>query len=848
MSVSKLSLAMTWRDWRAGELHFLLLALLLSVASLSAVGFFVDRLRAGFERDAHQLLAADLLLESQSPLAPSWRIEAQERGLRTADLVTFTSMAFAADPPTASGPKLVSVKAVSEAYPLRGRLQLKAPVEGGHAGGVADIAGLGGPAPGSAWVEPEFLQALGLKPGSRIKLGELDLRVEHVISKEPDRAMAAMRLAPRVMIASSDLAASQLLSAASQASYRLLIAGEASALLDFQTRSEARIKHEQLKGVTLQTLAAKGSEEGAMLQRAGQFMSLVSLLSALLAAVAVAMAARRFMLRHIDACAMLRCLGLTQNQVMRLYLQEFFLIGLSASAAGVLLGYGAHVSLIHWLGGLLSSQEGLPAATWRPAIQGLSLGLLLLIGFTLPAILQLRDVPHTRLLRQESDPPKPMALLSYGLGLLVFTGLLLWQTGDVHLGLASVVGFLLGAFAFAALAWLSLLGLKRLRTLFDKASWRFAINALQRRPAAVVAQVLALSLGLMALLLLTLVRADLLRSWEQQVPSDAPNYLLINIMPEQLPMVAERLQSLGKSADIYPSLRARLTAMNGRPLLAAAYADEWAKSLLSSELDLTAMRELPAASRVVAGTWTLDGEPAKAAAEISVEEEAAGPLGLKLEDRLRLEVAGQSFEAVITSLRKSDRRSRRPTFSLIVNEAAVRGMPYTLISALQVTEAGKPVIDGLVRDFPNLTALDFGALIEQLQARLAQLVLAIEFLFLFTLASGLMVLYAALLGSQDLRMREAALLRALGATAGQLSRAQWIEYLLLGSLAGLLAASGASAASWGLARFVLRLEWSFSPLLWLAGMAFGAACALLGGWLGLRNILSQAPLASLRQG
>jgi len=828
------SLRMTRRDWRAGELRFLLVALIVAVAALSSVGFFVDRMRTGLNRDAHQLLGADLVISADQSLPPAWRAEAERRGLTLAETVAFPSMALTGEGDRSTS-QLAAIKAVSPGYPLRGNLKLATPSD------VEGIATRNIPAPGTVWVDANLLSALNVAVGARIQLGDKQFRIAQVIAAEPDRGATFMNFAPRVMLAASDLAATNLIQNGSRVAYRLLVAGQPAETAGFQQWVQAGIERGNLKGVRIESLETGRPEMRATLDRAEQFLSLVSLLSAMLAAIAVAMAARRFMLRHIDACAMLGCLGMTQNEVTALYAIEFFMVGLVGSVLGALAGFAAHFALLEWLGRLVANS--LPAPTFLPALQGVATGLLLLIGFAIPPILQLRDVPHNRVIRREQGAPKPMTVATYVLGLCSFVGLLLWQAGNLKLGLLTAGGFLIGTAGFALIGWLSLKSLQALRGLFNHASWRFAVSSLQRRPAATVVQIVALALGLMALLLLTVIRGDLVQAWRAATPADAPNRFVINVSPDQKAALEARLIENGVvQPRLYPMIRGRLIQINDTPITEGTYGDDRAKRLVDREFNLSTMRDLPPQNQIVAGRWYDDSRP-----EASVEKGLAKTLRLKLGDRLKFEIGGSAIEVKITSLRKLEWGSMRVNFFVIINPKAMIAMPYTLITAFHLPDARRAMVNQLTRDFPNLTVIDVGSVIRQVQAVIDQVVTAVEFLFLFTLASGVLVLYAALLGSQDERTREAGLLRALGATRKQLAQAQRIEFVLVGGLAGVLAASGAAAVGWTLAKFVFEFEWVFDPMVWLAGVAVGAACAMIGGWIGLRNVLTQPPLQTLRE-
>lgn len=828
------SLRMTQRDWRAGELRFLLVALIVAVAALSSVGFFVDRMRAGLERDAHKLLGGDLVIRADEPIAPAFRAEAQRRGLQTADTAVFPSMAIAGEG-AQSVSRLASVKAVSQAYPLRGKVEIAKHAAG--QGRAADAI----PPKGSVWVDPGILSSLQLSVGDQLTLGSKRFVIDGVITAEPDRGAGFMNFAPRVMLADSDLAATGLVQYGSRVAYRLLVAGKPADVRAYENWVKEKIDADKLRGVRTESLESGRPEMRATLQRAQEFLSLVGLLSAMLAAVAVAMAARRFMLRHVDACAMLRCLGMTQNQVTLLYLSEFIAVGLIGSAIGALLGFGAHFLLIEWLGSLVA--RDLPPASWLPALQAVATGLLLLVGFAIPPVLQLRNVPHNRVIRREQDAPQAATLATYVSGLLAFIALLLWQADNLKLALLTAAGFLGGLAGFALIGWLALKSLRPLRNLFVHPGWRFAVTALQRRPGAAVLQIVALSLGLMALLLLTVIRGDLVNAWRAATPADAPNRFVINIQPDQKAGIETRLQRIGiRDADLFPMIRGRLLAINDVPVSGESYVEDRAKRLVDREFNLSTMRALPPANEITAGRWFDDSRP-----EASVEAGLAETLHLKLGDRLKFDIAGEAVEVPITSLRKLEWGSMKVNFFIIINPAVMQDMPQTWITSFHLPAAHSAFDNELTRDFPNLTVVDIGLIVRQIRDVIDQVVTAVEFLFLFTLASGVLVLYAALASSQDQRTREAGLLRALGATRNQLSQAQWIEFALVGGLAGSLAAAGATAVGWSLAHFVFDFEWQFSLVVWIAGIAVGAGCVFIGGWASLRNVLKQPPLQTLRE-
>ncbi|MES2297707.1 MAG: FtsX-like permease family protein [Pseudomonadota bacterium] len=825
----RLSLKMTMRDWRAGELHFLLAALALAVAAIASVNFFTDRLGTAISRNAHHMLGADLLLSSGKPLAPSWQDTARKAGLASAQTVILSSMASNGAP--GAPMQLVELKAVGPGYPLRGALRL--------AGGAASAHGGAAPAPGTAWIDPALMAQLHLAPGQAIKVGDLRMRVADVIVSEPDRGLSPILL-PRVMIALTDLAASGLLQDGARAHYQLLLAGEAPALSATAAAFKASLAQSRRKDVRMASIESMQSDMGGALTQAGQFFSLVSLLTAMLAALAVAMAARRFMLRHADACAVLRCLGLRQAQLARLFLYEFLLVGAAATGVGLLCGYAGHFVLLECMAGVLRMEMPPPSAL--PALFSGATGLLMLLGFALPPLLQLRDVAPIRVLRREHGAPPARAAFTYLPGALAFGALVLWQCGDAKLGLFTFAGFGAAAIIFAAAAALGLLALVPARAARLGPAWRFALTSLQRRRRATITQTAALALGLMALLLLSVVRTDLTAAWREAIPANAPTHWIMNIQSAQHDEVAARLRVFGEPT-MYPDVRARLVLINGKPLSAFTFARGIATDIAERELDMTASAKPPPSSSISGGQWF---KADAATPEVSIDAEVLAELKLALGDTLAFDVGARRINARITSTRKIDRRSRSSDFLFVVNPQAVAGLLQNWSAAVKVPASDTAFAGRMGEHFPNLSIFHIGTLLAQMQQLLAQVATAIEFLFLFTLAAGVLVLYAALASSQDERMRQSAILRALGASRRQLVRAQWIEFLLTGAMAGALAAAGACLASWALARFVFDLPWTMAPALLPLGVLAGCLCAVAGAWSGLRHVLNTPPLNSLR--
>ena len=694
------------------------------------------------------------------------------------------------------------------------------------------------PAQGDVWVDAQLLQSIGASVGDRIRLGESSFRIARVIAIEPDRGAQFINFAPRVMLNVADLPSTQLIATGSRVTYRLLMAGEREAVRAFG----ATLDKQLARGQRLESLEGGRPEMQRTLERAQRFLALVALLAAMIAAVAVATGARRFSLRHLDSCAMMRCLGLAQADIFRLFALEFLVVGLVACVVGMLAGYAFHFGLLAMLGSLISTT--LPLPSLLPAVQGFACGLVLLLGFALPPLAQLRQVPPLRVLRKDIGLPTGRAALGYLVGLVGFFALLLWSADDLKIGALTAGGFAIGLVVFALVAWLALQLLKPLRAMTGKLgiSWRFALAAVQRRPAATVVQLVSLAVGLMALLLLTVTRTDLVNAWRSSAPPDAPNRFIVNIQPDQVAALGERLRAAGVDAPINPMVRGRLVEVNGRPVGPENYTGDRAQRLVDREFNLSYATDAPTHNRITAGRWFRDGSD-----ELSIEVGIADTLGLKIGDAMTFDIVGQRVTARITSLRKVNWDSMRANFFVIMPPSLLADKPASFITAFHLPAARAGLAGELLREFPNLTVVDTTAVFRQVQAVIDQVVAAVEFLFVFTLAAGVLVLYAALASSRDERVREAGLLRALGASRQQLSRAQVAEMICIGGLAGFLAAAGASGIGWALARYAFEFDYVVSPWVFVSGIGGGALAALVGGWFGLRGVLNTPPLATLRE-
>jgi putative ABC transport system permease protein len=828
MNTIRLALRMLGRDARAGELSVLIAALVLAAASVGTVGFFADRVRGALVREANLLLGADLMLSADRPLPQDYAHEAESRGLATVEAIRFNSMVQSAG---GNDAVLADVKAVGRGYPLRGAVMLTVP------GSAETRPATGAPGRGQAWIDTRLAARLGVERGAKLSVGESTLSVSEIVAQDPEVTGGLFSLGPRLLMNVDDVAATHLLQPGNRATYRLLVAGRSvDAYRDWAASKLTR-------GQRLESIRDVRPEIRQTLERAEKFLGLAALVAVILAAVAVALAASRYLRRHLDAAAMMRCFGAPQAQTLSLFVVQFLILGLVASVAGTLIAAAGQQLLVVFLGAVIHGDLPLPG--WAPIVTPTVIGLALLLGFALPPLVALSRVPPLRVLRRDLGLPRVGGLLAYGVGAVTIAALVLWQSQDVKTGAIMIGGIVAVLAAAAAAAWLLIVVLRLLPQ--RGYTWRYGLANLRRRPLGSSLQIGALGLGVMALLLLTLVRGDLMRNWRASLPPDAPNTFLINVLPDQVDGVAAMLKGeLNVDAALRPMVRGRLVEVNGAPFDASQLADDRARRLGEREFNLSWTGALPVGNRVVRGEWWSAGARGVDAG-MSLEEGIAQTLGIKLGDTLTYDVAGARVSARVTSLRKVDWDSFRVNFFALFAPGALDTLPRTYITAVRADPAKPGWLTTLVRTYPNVLVIDVGELLGQVQSIMDQVAKAVEFVFLFTLAGGVLVLEAAIAATQDERRYDAAVLRTLGASERQLSAAQVAEFLALGGLAGLLAAAGATATGFFLADRVFQIPFSFNPLLWVIGVSAAAVCVAIAGWLGTRSTLKAPPLAALRE-
>lgn len=815
----------TLREWRSPELRVLAAALVIAVAAVAAVGFFTDRVDRGMTQQAATLLGGDIAVVSNSPIPEHWLEEAHALGLAATRSATLPSVLFTPDDES----QLVSVRAVDQGWPLRGEVELRAdpqPERRHH-----------GPAPGEAWGDGALLLSLELTPGDAVELGYLTLNLAAQILVEPDRGSNLFDIAPRLLIHFADLERTGLIGPGSRIRYQFLAAGPPAAV----EMLRGWLETEMLEGQRLLDLEDANPELREAVNRARRFLGLASLMAVLLAGAAIAVAAHHYANQRADAAAVMRALGASRRRVLRLYFLRVLAIAAGASIVGLALGFAAQFVLSGLLRDWLAAD--LPPPGWRPLVAGMGVGLVTAAGFALPALLRIGRVPPLRVLQRNLGLPPVSVWLSTILALVTFGALLYWQSADPALAAWVLVGT---GIALVVLGALGLLLIVLLRPLRDRGGMalRFGLANLSRRGGLSAIQMVAFSIGILALLLLAIVRVDLLSAWEQNIPADAPNLFFINVQPGQEQAFADRIEDSGlERPKMEPMIRGRLVEINGEPVSAADFDDDRARRLLEREFNLSHAEAPPAHNRVVAGHWF---DPATPAGEWSVESGLMERFGLRLGDELTFSIAGAPMSGRITSIREVDWDSFKVNFFVIGPPALLEEQPRTYITSIHLPDALEAEKNRWLREFPAVTAIDVAALLAQVRAVIEQATRAVEYVFLFTLFAGLTVLYAAVQATREVRRRETALLRTLGARRQQIRNGLVAEFGTLGLLSGLLAALIASAVGGLLAWQVFGFDYTINPMTFVFGVAGGTLGIGLAGWLGTRRVLDLAPLRVLR--
>jgi putative ABC transport system permease protein len=815
------------RDWRERDVRVVLSALIIAVATVATIALFASQLQRTLVTSASSFLAADRQLEAENgrPVPPAWLDQARELGLETGRMVEFSTMVFGAD-----NFQLVSVKAVSNDYPLRGDIEIQRSPEGSR------VIVNQGPSPGEVWINPRLLRLLNLDIGDSLEVGSRSLTVSSLLIREPDGGFRLSALAPRVMMHVEDVESTGVIQEGSRVEYVYLFAGEPTTLEAYYQWLQPRMgpSHEW-EGVR------DGETFSRSLERAERFLLLGGSLAVLLAAVAVAVASRQYALSQRDTVALLKTLGLSGAGIGGLYLRRLALWGVAGVVGGLLVALPLYWLLTRMLSEVLERPVGfeLDPSALMPT---LLTALVSLFAFAYPPVRRLRHVPAMRVLRSQPGETGREALPDLMVAIVAVFGLVWMYAGELALVVSLLGGLTLLLAALGLVGWLLVASLRRIRG--GGNAWRLALVGLYRHRKASLSQIAVFAMTLMLAATLILVRTSLLADWQAQLPNDAPNHFLINIAPDSVDEIDTFWQERGQPLDkLYPMVRGRLTELNGQPVKEAVSKDERIGAL-NRELNLTWMSELPEDNRIVAGSWFSQGQTDG----VSVESELAGKLGLAVGDQLTFTIGSEKVTETVTSIRTVQWDSMKPNFYMAFPpRGGLEGMPATWITSFYLPKDKKNALNDFSRQFPTVSVLEIDHIIERIQEIVRQVTQAIEAILALILAAALVVMAAVVSATLRDRQREGALLRTLGGRQSLLVRSTMLEFALLGGFAGVLGVVAAEAAVWALQfrMFEGTFQWHWHVVLPIP-LISAVVLALFGRWQ-LRPVLSVSPMLLLRR-
>ena len=819
-----IALRMLRRDWRGGELGVLIAALVIAVAIVSGVNSFTERLQASLKQESHQFLAADIVLTSPRPVPKEWLFYAEKLGVQQAETLTFPTMVFSAEKMYLAG-----VKAVSENYPLRGKLKMSAKAYG------QPIEVVTGPKPGKVWLDSRLFSLLDVEVGEQLIVGEASLTITAAIRSEPDRGASFLGYGPRVLMHIDDIIETEIVQPGSRVQYRFLFSGSDDILQNYSSWLEPRLDHVQ------KIVDVSDGQPGISksLDRAEAFLLLAGSLGVVLAGVAIALAARRFSQRHYDYVAVMKSLGASIAQINFLYGFSFIILGLVGTFLGWFLGWGIQQLVYRIFDGLIPTVD--IANSYRPYLIGGVTGFVCLFAFAWPPLRRLAHVSPLRVLRRDVDPGGLSQSWDYLLGIVAIMGLMFWYSGDIKLTLAVQAGVL---FAVALVAFVAFIFLRGGRTMGTHAGsvWRLAIAGLLRRGKENALQAGVFSLAIMLLLILILVRTSLIEEWRVQLPENTPNHFILNVPTHQQSAVATLIDEYNIVREpLYPMVRGRVSLIDGE---STANRIDIEGDYLDREINLSWSENLPEDNEILEGQWW---EPNTKLALVSLEQSIAERLGVSVGGQLVFEIGPDRLEVEVANIRKLDWNSMKPNFFMVFNPNTISSFPATYMTSFYLASENKNFLNSFLREFPTITVIEMDVVINQIKSIIDQVTQAVEIVLLLILIAGGLVLVAGLQSSLDQRLQENAIIRALGGRNSLIVGSLIIEFCSLGLLAGVLATLGAELSVYFLQTLVLDIDYVTHRLLWLLGPLVGVfIVGGLGVW-GCRKTVSSAPMRVLRE-
>jgi len=808
------------RDLRSGDLLTLLLALVISVSTVTSIGLFIDRLQLSFEQESANLLAADRLIRSDDAIPNEWIAQASRVALQSAQRTSFTTMMFAGD-----SLQLSQLSAVSDGYPLKGAYLIDDVLFGTGQSSIET------PKQGEIWASSRLASLLNIKIGDQVEVGDATFKVTKYLVRDPGSSTSAFAISPRAVMNRADLDATNVIIPGSRVRYSLLLAGDKAALDQY----EAWVTPQLNEGQRWQTPAQRGDRIGDTIHRAESFLLLAGTLAVVMSGVAMALASARFVKRHLMQVAILKTLGATPKLLGKMFFLQLFTLFLAGAVIGLAIGWGIQEIIASLLSGLMSTT--LPEPSINRLWLGATTGLISMLVFCLPLMSHLIKISPLSVL-QPNAKIQLNTFVIYLIGFIGMYGLMCVYTN----------GFLLPSIMTAAISGIALLvagigwiAFKLGRSLTSGATsgWQIGLASLYRRLIPNLFQLLVFTLIIMLTLILIGVKSSLIADWQQQLPEDAPNHYLFNVQADQIEQISHETNKLNvQKSDWYPMVRGRVTAANEKTVQALYPEEKGEPELYERELNLTWSDSLGKGNELVSGDFSAEG--------LSIEQRVAKEANLTLGDKLTLNIGGKIVTLPITSVRTVDWGSMQPNFYLILPKSVLKDYPANFVSSLFIDESTAQSFYQTMSQFPTVSILNVGDILKQIQTIIGQLSQAIQLVLFCILSAGALVLLASVRSTLEERLEEGALLRVLGAKSALVRQALFVEFGSLGFFSGLIAAIGAETCLYGLQVFVFNADASFHPLLWLFGPLIGVCVISTIGVFASRAVLKVPPMLLLR--
>ena len=822
-----MSVKLAWQQllaqYKSGDLRVLLFALVLAVTSITAVNFFTNRIAQHLNNEGGLLLGGDLVVISDHQLPASYAVLATQYGLQASTTLEFASMAI-----NGESNQLAEIKAVSNGFPLRGDLgvqfTLNKPAQSVHSI----------PNKGELWLEPRLANAINIKLGDKLELGASQLIVAGFLTREPSRGGDMFSFAPRLMMNSADVPATELIQFGSRIKYQLLVAGAPQKVQQFLSAVTPKLQ----RGERVQDVKNARPEIKSALDKAETFLGLSAMVSVVLSVIAMLLASGPFVARSLETAALLRCFGASKATIQSIMLQQTALLALVGAVLGCTLGFLVQSGLAYFAGKLFL--ESLPAPNYLPVLIGFVMSFAILFAMMWPQIQAIKNVPTMRILRSDVASKQAKIWQNYLPVALVVAALIVWLAKTLQLAGA----FLAGVFGICLVAGTIAYALSNVLNVLSQNASNSAVGLglanLKRRLGLTIAQMIGFSLGVMVIMLLLMIKNDLMQSWAKSLPVDAPNRFIINIQPAQVPQVKAFTKEIGiNNAQVFAMIRGRLIAKNGQTLTPDSFTDERSKRLISREFNLSSAATMQGDNKLLQGRWWRADEAS--APLLSLEEDIAKALNIKLNDVLTYDIAGSKIDLTVSSIRKVEWDSMRANFFAVTPPSTMAKFQSSYMTAFYLPKNQDNALNGLVQKFPNFTVIDVASIMNQVRDIMQKMSLAIGFVFTFCIVAGLVVLYAALVATREARIRESAMLRVLGASRSQAALALLTEFACIGAVAATVAVIIASSLAYYLSRFVLDIPYQFNGMLAAQSLILALILVPLAAWLVIRSYLNVPP-------